>query len=74
MCGVCGNMSTRVTRRSRYVHIAVRDGSTEEPVVNPPEGLSGRGRGLMLVDTVAVQWGSLPSQDGKVVWATLATA
>ena len=30
------------------------------------------GRGLLLVDEVATQWGSMPSRDGKVVWATLA--
>jgi anti-anti-sigma factor len=65
-------MTVRITRRNRYVHIAVRDGSAEEPISGSPGGLSDRGRGLLLVSTVAAHWGSLPSQDGKVVWATLA--
>lgn len=65
-------MTVQVTRRDRYVHIAVRDGSADEPVISPPAGLTDRGRGLMLVSTVAVRWGCLPLQDGKVVWATLA--
>jgi hypothetical protein len=64
-------MTWQVTRRDRYVHIAVRDGSSGEPVISPPADLTDRGRGLMLVSTVAVRWGFLPWQDGKVVWATL---
>jgi hypothetical protein len=31
------------------------------------------GRGLQLVAKMAAHWGWLPSRDGKVVWATLAT-
>ncbi|HEX5198777.1 ATP-binding protein [Paractinoplanes rhizophilus] len=65
-------MTVRVTRRGRYVHIAVRDGSPREPVAGTPGSLSDRGRGLVLVNTVAEHWGSLPTRDGKVVWATLA--
>ena len=66
-------MTLRISRRARYVHIAVRDGCTDEPrLTRPtPEGAL-RGRGLMLIDNIAVHWGSLPSRDGKVVWATLA--
>lgn len=65
-------MTVRLSRRARYLHIAVRDGSPDEPHLNPPEPLSARrGRGLMLVDHLAVHWGSLPTTDGKVVWATL---
>jgi hypothetical protein len=30
------------------------------------------GRGLLLVDSFAVDWGWLPTSDGKVVWASLA--
>jgi anti-anti-sigma regulatory factor/anti-sigma regulatory factor (Ser/Thr protein kinase) len=67
-------MTVQLSRRSRYVHIAVRDGSPVEPRLIPPGGPEGEsaGRGLVLVDTLSVHWGSLPSRDGKVVWATLA--
>jgi anti-sigma regulatory factor (Ser/Thr protein kinase) len=69
-----GTMITlQLSRRSRYVHIAVRDGSAEQPLLNRPDpASSGRGRGLVLVDSIAAHWGSLPSREGKVVWATLA--
>jgi anti-anti-sigma factor len=65
-------MTLRISRRPRYVHLAVKDGSVREPALTRPvEAVSG-GRGLLLVDSVAVHWGWLPCRDGKVVWAALA--
>ncbi|BAL90643.1 hypothetical protein AMIS_54230 [Actinoplanes missouriensis 431] len=65
-------MALRVSLRTRYLSIAVRDGSTDPPV---PEGSDqpdvARGRGLLLVSSVADHWGWLPSEGGKVVWAAL---
>lgn len=58
----------------RYLHVAVRDGSPDEPVLMPPSvGSTNRGHGLVLVSSVAAHWGTLPTRDGKVVWATLMT-
>jgi anti-anti-sigma factor len=66
-------ITVQFARRSRYLHIAVRDGSPDEPVLSPPPSESvSRGHGLVLVESVATHWGSLPTEDGKVVWATLA--
>jgi hypothetical protein len=66
-------MTLRLTRRERYVHIAVQDGSPKEPRLSTPADPSvPGGRGLQLVSSMAVHWGSLPSRDGKIVWATLA--
>ncbi|WP_433306282.1 ATP-binding protein [Actinoplanes sp. CA-030573] len=68
-----GTMITvQFTRRKRYMHVAVRDGSPVEPVLAEEVTAGDRGRGLKLVDSVATHWGWLPSRDGKVVWATLA--
>lgn len=68
-------ITLQVGRRDRYVHVAVRDGSREEPHLDPPaDARVLKGRGLLLVDSLAVHWGSLPSHEGKVVWATLAIA
>jgi len=64
-------MTLRVARGTRHVHIAVRDGSSAEPVLNAAPGVTERGRGLLLVDAVALHWGWLPADDGKVVWASL---
>jgi hypothetical protein len=67
-------MSTlRLSLRHRFLTIAVRDGSPAEPVLTaglPPDARAGRG--LILVDECAHSWGWLPSDGGKVVWASLA--
>ncbi len=66
-------ITLQVARRCRYLHIAVRDGSASPPEARLPGiGSVDRGRGLLLVDSLAVEWGWLPTGDGKVVWATLA--
>jgi anti-anti-sigma factor len=66
-------MNLQVARRDRYVHVAVRDGSRAEPRLDPPtDPTAPKGRGLMVVESLTVHWGSLPSHDGKVVWAVLA--
>ncbi|MDT4993244.1 MAG: hypothetical protein QOH97_3136, partial [Actinoplanes sp.] len=65
-------MTLRISRRPRYLHLAVRDGSPVEPKLHRPELTEPGGRGLLLVDSVAVRWGAMPCRDGKVVWATLA--
>jgi anti-anti-sigma regulatory factor/anti-sigma regulatory factor (Ser/Thr protein kinase) len=66
-------MTFRITLRQRYVHIAVHDGSPQEPVLMPPaDPWVPGGRGLLLVASMAVRWGCMPSRDGKVVWAVLA--
>jgi anti-anti-sigma regulatory factor len=66
-------MNFRITHRLRYVHLAVHDGSSREPVLRPPaDPRVPGGRGLLLVSSVVVNWGSLPSSNGKVVWAVLA--
>ncbi|MEU9172031.1 ATP-binding protein [Streptomyces sp. NPDC048420] len=60
------------------VRVEVADAaSTKRPPANPPssapEGESGRG--LLLVDTLAVRWGSAPRHPlGKTVWAEVSIA
>jgi hypothetical protein len=59
--------------RRRHLTIAVRDGSPAAPV--KADGLSldvSAGRGLILVAGSAHSWGWLPTDGGKVVWASLA--
>jgi hypothetical protein len=66
-----------VTRRGSRLHLAVRDGDTRYPVVDPPAAtlrpgrVAVRGRGLKLVHAVAAGWGAIPAHGGKVVWATV---
>jgi anti-anti-sigma regulatory factor len=57
----------------RFLTIAVRDGSPAEPVLSRPGGHGAvGGRGLRLVEATAHNWGWMPTDDGKVVWASLA--
>jgi hypothetical protein len=54
------------------VSVAVRDHSATVPTfTGPPALTSYGGRGMLLIDSVSSQWGSLGLSDGKVVWATL---
>jgi len=66
-------VSLRFSLRPRYLLVAARDGSPDEPVLRPvaPTDVVGR-RGLLLVQALAAHWGFLPTGGGKVVWATLA--
>jgi anti-anti-sigma regulatory factor len=67
-------ITLRLSLRRRYLHIAVRDGSTDEPRPATTSPLApGTGRGLLLVDAIARRWGSMPTTGGKVVWAVLST-
>lgn len=63
----------RLSLRRLSLTIAVRDGSEAEPGTPrpvPPDAPTGRG--LLLVEATAHSWGWLPSEGGKVVWASLA--
>jgi anti-sigma regulatory factor (Ser/Thr protein kinase) len=64
--------------RGRYLHLAVRDGNPEPPLMPSWAAAGGpalttRGRGLHLVDSSATAWGTTVAVDGKIVWATLST-
>jgi anti-anti-sigma regulatory factor/anti-sigma regulatory factor (Ser/Thr protein kinase) len=67
-----GDLELAIVLRQHFLHLAVRDGSTEPPklTLSAPDTGEG-GRGLFLVDAVAAGWGSTPTPDGKHVWATL---
>ncbi|MEV6824144.1 ATP-binding protein [Amycolatopsis sp. NPDC051102] len=58
-----------LTREPCEVTVAVTDVGTGEPRLRVP-GHAG-GRGLLLVDELAVTWGVSHHDDGKVVWARL---
>jgi anti-anti-sigma regulatory factor len=63
----------RLSLLRRYLTIAVRDGSPAEPVKAAGVSPDARtGRGLILVAASAHSWGWLPTEGGKVVWASLA--
>ncbi len=44
------------------------DGGTSEPCLATAGGEGEHGYGLLLVDTLAESWGTLPSPDGRITW------
>lgn len=67
-----GRVVLRLARTSRAVHVAVDDDGAAAPVVRtpPPDALDGRG--MLLVQHLAQEWGSAPRPDGgKTVWFVL---
>jgi anti-sigma regulatory factor (Ser/Thr protein kinase) len=62
----------RLSLGQRYLMISVRDGSAAQPRLRrtrPSDPSSGRG--LLLVEATARQWGCIATDGGKVVWASL---
>ncbi|HEX8629274.1 MAG TPA: ATP-binding protein [Catenuloplanes sp.] len=63
--------------RGGFLHLSVRDYAQGGPTATHPQdaadgvALPERGRGLHLVGVYATAWGSIPTGDGKTVWATL---
>jgi len=69
------DLQLQVVLGGRYLHVSVRDSSHERPRRLIPDPETERtGRGLLLVEAIAAGWGSTPTPDGKVVWATLRLA
>jgi len=65
-------MEARIALRQRYLHLSVRDRSFKPPRrIGADHEQSTSGRGLLVVEALAASWGSTPTADGKVVWATL---
>ena len=60
-----------VARAGDGVRIEVHDGSAQLPVRKHYSTMSGTGRGLMLVDRMASQWGAERTAGGKSVWFEL---
>lgn len=61
-----------LTWTARRVRIAVADASSDLPVIRHAAAAEEGGRGLWLVDTLAVRWGSYLTDRGKCVWAEVA--
>jgi anti-sigma regulatory factor (Ser/Thr protein kinase) len=62
-------MTLRVEVSADVVRIEVRDGSQLPPRVHAFSAMAATGRGLRLLESLAVRWGVRPEPDGgKVVW------
>ena len=64
-----GLLGVAVSREGHDVKVSVLDGSTVPPTVRPHNPLAERGRGLQVVEALALSWGYLVHDFGKAVWA-----
>ena len=71
-----GDITLWVTRVAGELRIDVADCSPQRPRVKTVTLNDVRGRGLMILEALAVRWGvdDLPDGRGKTVWFTLRTA
>jgi anti-sigma regulatory factor (Ser/Thr protein kinase) len=53
------------------VEISVEDGNPSMPAGRPRDELAEDGRGFVLIDALATDWGSRPIERGKATWFTL---
>ena len=66
-------MEVSLTASPGALRLAVRDGHPAPPRPNAAGGtLAESGRGLVVIQALATEWGTTPAGDGKVVWAVLA--
>jgi len=65
------NHALGVTHHDR-VEVAVTDDHPRAARSQNPDPDTPTGRGLLLVDALAEQWGQEPNDGGKTVWARLA--
>jgi hypothetical protein len=64
-----GPLGVAVSRTRDGVEIAVVDGSSDPLTVQPYNPLARRGRGLQVVEALALSWGCVVHDLGKTVWA-----
>jgi anti-sigma regulatory factor (Ser/Thr protein kinase) len=65
-------VTLRLALRPGALRVEIGDSSQEPPRLRPVDPSAVTGRGLLIVDAVASDWGVDPTADGKVVWFELA--
>lgn len=63
------DIGVRLYVTGTHLHLEVKDGSPEHPVLRDADPLDEDGRGLFLVDAIADSWGT--SDDGTITWCCL---
>jgi anti-sigma regulatory factor (Ser/Thr protein kinase) len=68
-----GEIELRIEVSDGLLHVGVRDEADGVPEVNQADSGSDGGRGMWIVQSVAHDWGSAPSDEdtGKTVWFEL---
>lgn len=63
-----------LSQSSRTLLLRVEDESTDPPVVRTPGPMEDSGHGLRIVEALSRDWGHVPGEGSKVVWATFSKA
>lgn len=63
----------RIGHDGTAVRVEVADACPIEPIVRHTSEEASTGRGMLLIDKLADNWGQRTSPDGKVIWFELAT-
>lgn len=61
----------RLSRHGSLVRVAISDDSAETPTMRPMRRSAPSGRGLLLLNALAAEWGVDTSPPGKIVWFQL---
>jgi anti-sigma regulatory factor (Ser/Thr protein kinase) len=64
-------MRVRLAEEAEGIRLSVRDGSGQQPRGRDFSVESGTGRGLLLLESLAAEWGVEPHDDGKTVWCRI---
>ncbi|MFJ6723837.1 ATP-binding protein [Streptomyces sp. NPDC091281] len=64
-------VTVRLIGLDASIVVEVGDASQEQPVLRRPDGDAEGGRGLLLVEEIAENWGSYRTRRGKAVWAEI---
>lgn len=68
------DVALKLTRTNGDVLVEVTDYGSGRPTLLAPAPAEPHGRGLMMVQALARQWGVTDSPPGKTVWCTIALA
>ncbi len=66
--GAAGQVALEARWRGGRLRVEVADGDRRPPVTRAPSADLPHGRGLLLVDQLAADWGWRPTRRGKRVW------
>jgi anti-sigma regulatory factor (Ser/Thr protein kinase) len=64
-------MTLRVQRSPSRVRVEIDDSSAQVPELHHPDSADEHGRGVLLVDQLADDWGAEQHEHGKTVWFEL---
>jgi len=63
-----GSPTLRITPNEQSVRVEVDDASVDAPVLEVPDVRAEHGRGLLLIASIADEWGFDVGSGGKTVW------